>query len=137
MLTTAEHVIPGLRRHLKFVSVGTPTTNDFYCATFRGAAYGTAKTPWQIGPFSFDMEAPVKHLTMCGASTLAHGVASASLSGLWAAQRVLGVKSAEACLGAPDGSLRIYPADAPTSWRDDRGEQVAVGSSAASELAPG
>ncbi len=122
MLDAAEHVIPGLRRRLTFTAVGTPLTNDFYCATFRGAAYGTAKTPLQLGPFSFDPRGPVDGLTLCGASTFSHGVAGASMSGLMAAQRVLGLSSPGACLGPPDGSLRTVLADGFTpeparAWR--------------------
>ena len=111
MLAAAEHVIPGVSRHLTFCELGTPLTNDFYCETFRGAAYGTAKTPFQVGPFSFDQRGPVEGLTLCGASTISHGVAGASMSGLIAAQQVLGWKSPGDCLVPPDGSLRTYLAD--------------------------
>lgn len=116
MLAAAEKVIPGLKRHIRFLEVGTPVTNDFYCETFRGAAYGTAKTPFQLGPFSFAQKGPVGHLTLCGASTLSHGIAGASMSGLFAAQKVLGLPSADQCLGPADGSLRIFPADQPELW---------------------
>ena len=53
VLRAAENVIPNLRQHLKFVEIGTPLTTEFFCETHRGAVYGTAKTPWQLGPFSF------------------------------------------------------------------------------------
>ena len=106
MLATAETVIPGLRRHLTFQSIATPLTNWFYCRSWKGAMYGTAKTPWQVGPFSFSQKSPVDGLTLCGASTISHGIAGASMSGLIAAQRVLGLSTAEACLGPADGSLR-------------------------------
>jgi hypothetical protein len=43
-------------------------------------------------------------------------VAGASLSGLAAAQHVLGLERPEDCLGPADGSLRIYPADRPEEW---------------------
>jgi phytoene dehydrogenase-like protein len=120
MLDAAENVIPGLRANLKFADVGTPLTNDFYCETYRGASYGTAKTPWQLGPFSFSQRGPVPGLHLCGSSTISHGVAGASMSGLVAAQHVLGLDSAEALLGPADGSLRIYPADRPEEWLEER-----------------
>jgi phytoene dehydrogenase-like protein len=123
MLDAAENVIPGMRRHVRFLEVGTPLTNDFYCETYRGAAYGTAKTPLQVGPFSFNQRGPVEGLHMCGASTLSHGVGGASLSGLFAAQHVLGCKSAEELLAPADGSLRIAPADAPRPSRNDSAPQ--------------
>ena len=116
MVAAAERVIPGLRRHLTFCEVGSPLTNDFYCETFRGAAYGTAKTPLQLGPFSFDQQSPVEGLVLCGASTISHGVAGASMSGLVAAQRVLGAASPGALLGPLDGSLRTFLADRSEEW---------------------
>jgi phytoene dehydrogenase-like protein len=117
ILEAAENVIPRLRDHVKFLEVGTPLTNDFYCETYRGASYGTAKTPFQLGPFSFDQRGPVKNLHFCGASTLSHGVGGASLSGLFAAKNVLEREKADDLLGPSDGSLRIYPADRPEEWR--------------------
>ena len=116
MVYAADNIIPGFSRHLKFLEVGTPLTNDFYCETFRGAAYGTAKTPFQLGPFSFSQKAPIDHLHFCGASTISHGVGGASLSGLTAAQQVLGLSSRLDCLAKPDGSLRIYQAEQPEGW---------------------
>jgi all-trans-retinol 13,14-reductase len=116
MIAAAEEVIPGLSRAIRFRSIGSPVTNDHYCATPRGAAYGTAKTPFQVGPFSFAIRTSVRGLYSCGASTVSHGVAGASLSGLMAAQAVLGVKSMDDLLGPPDGSLRVYPADHPEEW---------------------
>jgi phytoene dehydrogenase-like protein len=111
MLAAAEHVIPRLREHVTFLELGTPVTNDFYCGSYRGAAYGTAKTPWQLGPLSFSQRGPIDGLHMCGASTLSHGVAGASMSGLIAAQHVLGRPSVDALLGPADGSLRVVPSD--------------------------
>ncbi|NUO48634.1 MAG: NAD(P)/FAD-dependent oxidoreductase [Polyangiaceae bacterium] len=116
MLRAAEEVVPTLRAHLDFVTIGTPLTNDFYCRTHRGGIYGTAKTPWQVGPFSLSTTGPVDGLFFCGSSILSHGVAGASYSGLLAAQQVLGLERPEDCLGPPDGSIRLYPADAPETW---------------------
>jgi len=107
----AEEIIPGVRDHITFQSIATPLTNDFYCRTFRGAMYGTAKTPRQMGPFSFSQRGPIDGLSLCGASTLSHGIAGASFSGLIAAQRVLGLDTPEACLGPADGSLRVTMAE--------------------------
>ncbi len=111
MLAAAEQLIPGMRRHVTFQSVATPLTNWFYCRSFQGAMYGTAKTPWQMGPFSFAQKSPVAGLTMCGASTIAPGVAGASMSGLLAAQRVLGARTTDELLGPADGSLRTVVAE--------------------------
>ncbi|WP_437578166.1 phytoene desaturase family protein [Sorangium sp. So ce887] len=120
MIAAAEHVIPGISRALAFRSVATPLTNDFYCASYRGAAYGTAKTPWQLGPLSFSIGTRIPGLYQCGASTLSHGVAGAAMSGLMAAQRITGVARAEDLLGPADGSLRVYPADRPEEWLHEK-----------------
>jgi len=138
MLSAAEEIIPGIRKNLVFTSVGSPLTNDFYCRSHRGSAYGTAKTPLQIGPFSFRARGPVEGLFMCGASILSHGIAGATISGLVAAQEALGLGSYEELLGAGDGSLRVLASEtglrvgggvgAPRSRRGAAGDEA--------ELAP-
>ena len=117
VLAAAEHIIPGLSRHVRFLEVGTPLTNDFYCETYRGAAYGTAKTPWQLGPLSFSQRGPVRGLHLCGASTIAHGVAGASMSGLVAAQRILDLAHPEQCLSSTGQHLRILQAEHAEDWQ--------------------
>jgi all-trans-retinol 13,14-reductase len=116
MVEAAEELIPGLGRAIRFRSVASPLSNDHYCATTEGCAYGTAKTPWQVGPFSFAAESSVAGLYSCGSSTVSHGVAGTAMSGLIAAQRVLHADRAEDLLGPADGSLRIYPAEEPEIW---------------------
>lgn len=116
MIDAAEHVIPGIRRAIRFREVGSPVTNDFYCETPFGASYGTAKTPWQLGPFSFSTRGSVDGLYSCGSSVISHGVAGAAMSGLLAAQRVLGAPRPDALLGPADGTLRVYPSDHPERW---------------------
>jgi all-trans-retinol 13,14-reductase len=111
MLKAAEQIVPGIRDHLRFLSVGTPVTNDFYCMTHRGASYGTRKTPWQLGPFSFQPRCEIEALYSCGQSSLAHGVAAASLSGLAAAKHVLGAAKIDDLLGPSDGSLKTARCD--------------------------
>lgn len=90
MLAVGEELIPGLRAHLKFLEVGTPLTNEFYCNVWKGSAYGNAKTPFQVGPFSFSQRGPIDGLVLCGASTIGHGLLGALTSGVVAAQRLLG-----------------------------------------------
>jgi phytoene dehydrogenase-like protein len=118
MVAAAENVIPGITRAMRFRSVSSPVTNDYYCQTPLGCAYGTAKTPWQLGPFSFATKSSVEGLYSCGASTLSHGVAGTAMTGLMAAQRVLRADRAEDLLGPADGSLRVYPAEFPQDWVD-------------------
>lgn len=116
MLEAAENVIPGIGKAIVYQAAGTPLTSSYYCESPFGSSYGTAKTPHQLGPFSFRMHAEIDGLHLCGASTLSHGVAGASISGLMAAQRILGVSSRDDVLGPPDGSLRVYPSDHPEEW---------------------
>jgi phytoene dehydrogenase-like protein len=118
MIAAAEQVIPGLGRAVCFRSVSTPLSNDYYCRAPLGGAYGTAKTPWQLGPLSFSTETSVPGLYSCGASTLSHGVAGTAMTGLMAAQRVLHADRVEDLLGPADGSLRVYPAEEPETWLD-------------------
>lgn len=119
LMAAAENVIPGITRATRFRSVSSPVTCEHFCASPQGALYGTAKTPWQVGPFSFSEQTSVPGLLCCGASVLSHGVAGATLSGLTAAARVVHLSSVEGLLGPPDGSLRIFPADHPEDWLPD------------------
>jgi phytoene dehydrogenase-like protein len=116
MVAAAEEVIPGLQRAMRFRSVSSPLSNDYYCQSPYGCAYGTAKTPWQLGPLSFPTESSVPGLYCCGASTISHGVAGTAMSGLEAAKRVVHADRAEDLLAPPDGSLRVYPAEEPETW---------------------
>ncbi len=116
VIAAAERVIPGISKAIVLRSVATPLTNGFYCEAPFGACYGTAKSPLQVGAFSFKTRSEIDGLHLCGASTLSHGVAGASISGLMAAQQILGIKSRDELLGPPDGSLRVFPAEHPEEW---------------------
>lgn len=107
MLDAAGRIIPGFRDHLVFSALGTPLTNDHYCATPNGACYGIAKTPWQVGPGAFSTTTPVRGLYLCGASTLGHGITTCAISGLIAAKHVLGLPRADDCLRADGERLQI------------------------------
>jgi all-trans-retinol 13,14-reductase len=120
MLDASEQIVPGLRDHLTFTSVASPLTNAFYCRSYRGAMYGAAKTPWQLGPFSFSSDGPVDDLYMCGASVLSHGIAGATLSGLIAAKSVLGLASMAELVGPGDGSLDVAPCEGDLARLDAR-----------------
>jgi len=119
MIEAAEHVIPGIGRAIRFRSVASPLSNDFYCETPSGCAYGTNKTVWQVGPFTFPTESSVPGLYSCGSSTISHGVAGTAMTGLVAAAKVLHAERVEDLLGPPDGSIRIYASDRPEEWLDE------------------
>jgi phytoene dehydrogenase-like protein len=112
LLAAAEEVIPGLRAHLTFRASGTPLTALHYCESHRGAIYGVAKTPFQVGPLSHPVRTSTAGLYQCGASTVSHGVGGAAISGVMAARDILGRTRMTDCLAPEDGSLRIVPHDA-------------------------
>jgi all-trans-retinol 13,14-reductase len=113
MIAALGEVHPALPEAIRFSSLGTPLANRYYVAAPRGATYGTAKTPWQAGPFSFTTCSPVANVFNCGSSVITHSVVGAALSGLMAASKLLAVAPND-LLGAPDGSLRVRPAE-PTA----------------------
>jgi all-trans-retinol 13,14-reductase len=117
MIAAAENVIPGITKAIRFRSVAAPVTNDACCETPFDAAYGAAKTPSQLGPFSFSIRAGVENLHSCGASPIRHGVVGAAMSGLLAAAQILRVERAPDLLCPADGALRVYPADRPEEWQ--------------------
>lgn len=109
ILRSLERIIPGISGHVLFCELGTPLTSDHYVRSTRGACYGTEKTLWQIGPFSFKKFSEIDALCLCGASTLCHGVAGATTSGLALAAAILGRRPSE-LLTATGQELRIFPA---------------------------
>ncbi len=123
MLRGVEHVIPDVAKHVTFADIGSPLTNLFYCRSTAGNLYGTEKSRWQIGPFGHQVATEIPGLTLCGASTLAHGVLGASMSGLAAAAHVLDVRPRE-LLGPPGKSFQTYPADRPELWPTALRERV-------------
>jgi phytoene dehydrogenase-like protein len=116
MIAAAGNIIPGFSKHLTFRSDATPNTAEYYCNSPFGNSYGTAKTPWQIGPFSFPVRSSVPGLYCVGASTLSHGMAGTAMSGLMAAVKILGVRSVRSLLDPLASELRVHPADHPEQW---------------------
>lgn len=115
LLRAADAVIPGLSRNLTFMEVGTPLSNEFYCASHRGAIYGPEKVRSQLGPGSWPLRSEIPGLWMVGASTLAHGVAGATISGLTAAAQLLG-EHPLGLLRESGPELVIYPSERPDEW---------------------
>jgi all-trans-retinol 13,14-reductase len=98
--------------------LGTPKTNEFYINSTKGNVYGTEKTLRQVGPFSYKNKSEIENLYLCGASTLSHGVAGATLSGIVAAAGILNCKPEDLFLEDANQKLRIYDADDPKTWPD-------------------
>jgi phytoene dehydrogenase-like protein len=116
MLKMIERRLPGLTKNITFQDLGSPLTNVHYVEATDGSVYGTEKSLWQMGPFSFNQGSPFPGLTLCGASTLGHGIHGASLSGLGAAAHILECKP-EQLLKADQPKIKIFSAAEARSWK--------------------
>ncbi len=110
-----EKRVPGIRERVVFWDLATPLTNQHYVNATRGALYGTAKTPNQVGPGAFPVKTAIPGLFMVGASTFSFGVAGATMTGLAAAGKILGKRPRE-FLNQNGPELRIYPSEDPGAW---------------------
>ena len=118
-----EKRVPGISGHIVYCNLGTPLTNEFYINATRGNLYGIDKTRSQVGPGAFRVDSPIDGLYMVGASTLSHGVAGVTSSGLDAARKILGCRTSD-ILKQKGPELRIYPADDPGSWPEDLQKRI-------------
>ena len=115
-MNNVEKIIPGAKKNVVQMELGTPNTNQFYIQSTKGNVYGTEKKFTQIGPFSFKTKSEIKNLYLCGASTLSHGVGGAAYSGVEAAAQLLGVKQNDLLVSDEDQKLRIYDAEDSSTW---------------------
>ncbi|MCA9936177.1 MAG: NAD(P)/FAD-dependent oxidoreductase [Ardenticatenaceae bacterium] len=125
MLATIDEIVPGIREHVVFCDLGTPLTNQHYLAAHQGNLYGTAKSPFQMGPLAFPIKAPLDGLWLCGASTLSHGVAGATASGLAAAKGILRCRTSD-LLQQNGPELQIYPSEDISQWPDELQAKIAL-----------
>lgn len=116
MVRGLEKHIPGLSRHIVFWSLGTPLSNEHYLNATRGNLYGIEKSPSQVGPLGFTSKTEFEGLFLCGQSTMSHGVAGVTASGVDAAKAVLGVRTRDLLTGT-GGGLKLYSADGVTDAR--------------------
>ena len=117
-MNTAERMIPGAKRHVVQAELGTPKTNQFYVNSTNGNVYGTEKTLKYVGPFAYKNKAEINNLYLSGASTLSHGVAGATYSGIETAAKILGCKRDDLLVTNENQKIRIFEAEDPTSWPD-------------------
>jgi len=81
-----ERYIPGLSSHCTLIEAATPLTLERYTANEKGASYGLAPTPRQIGRGRPANRTPVKGLYLAGHYTRpAHGIVGAAISGRFVA----------------------------------------------------
>ncbi len=94
MLKIATHHIPKLKEHLVFVEGGSPATLLRYTKNHQGAAYGWDVSPGQVGPMRIQNVSPVGGLYFSGHWTSpGGGVYGVCVSGVQAAQKVLGIRT--------------------------------------------
>ncbi len=115
MVRGLEKHVPGLSKHIVFSSLGTPLTNEHYLNATRGNLYGIAKSPSQVGPWAFSPRTEFDGLYLCGASTLSHGVAGVTASGMDAAKAVLNCRSRD-ILTQNGASLTFLPSEDVSVW---------------------
>lgn len=93
MIKIAGQTIPDLENNILYIEGGSPATMQRYTQNYRGAAYGWDVTPGQIGPSRIQNKSPIKGLYFAGHWTSpGGGVYGVSVSGIQAAQKVLGIR---------------------------------------------
>jgi all-trans-retinol 13,14-reductase len=132
MVRGLEKRIPGLSKHIVYYSLGTPLTNEHYLNATRGNLYGIDKRPSQIGPWSFSPRTDFDGLYLCGQSTLSHGVAGVTASGIEAAKAVLNCRSSDILTGKGSGPLFLQ-AEEPGTWPANLREKIERGEIAKDE----
>jgi len=81
-----ERYIPGLSEHCTFIEAATPLTLERYTANEKGASYGLAPTPSQIGRGRPANRTALQGLYLAGHYTRpAHGIVGAAISGRFVA----------------------------------------------------
>lgn len=116
LMNNIEKIIPGAKQKIVQAELGTPKTNEFFINSTKGNVYGTEKTLNQVGPFSYKNKSEIKNLYLCGASTLSHGVAGATQSGIVAAAGILNCKPEDLLIEDATQKIRIYDAEEPSTW---------------------
>jgi phytoene desaturase len=118
LMNNLEKIIPGAKQNVVQAELGTPKTNEFYINSTNGNVYGTEKTLNQVGPFSYKNKSEIENLYLVGASTLSHGVAGATQSGIVAAAAILNSKPEDLLIEDANQKIQIYDAEEPSTWPD-------------------
>ena len=116
LLNSVEKLLPGVRNKIVKMEAGTPDTSEFYVNATNGNAYGTEKSLKQIGPFSYSWRTEIENLFLCGASTMAHGVAGAAASGVQTAANILNCHMEDLLKPDEKQHLHIYDSEDDSQW---------------------
>ncbi len=121
-----EKHVPGISKNIVFWNLATPLTNEHYINATRGNQYGISKSRRQVGPGAFPIRTEIEGLFLCGASTLSHGVAGVTASGIAAAKSILGCKTSD--LFKQNGAeMKIYPSDDISAWSPELQKKIEKG----------
>ena len=126
MVRGLEKRIPGLSKHIVYFSLGSPLTNGHYLNATRGNLYGIEKSPMQVGPGAFSARTEFDGLFLCGASTLSHGVAGVTSSGIEAAKAVLKCRTGD-ILTQNGPSPLFLPAEDTSQWPEYLRRKIGMG----------
>jgi all-trans-retinol 13,14-reductase len=96
-----RHYLPGIRRHVDLLEVGSPTTNARYVAAPFGNSYGASLTPRHINLFKLGFETPVRDLYLANATAGMPGLGGAFRTALTLYARLAGRRDIEESLLAP------------------------------------
>jgi phytoene dehydrogenase-like protein len=84
-------LLPGLREHIKLREVGTPLTNMHFNWVTRGACYGPAQIPSQVGRNALGPRTPIPGLWLAGSNCgMFFGATGSMLGGVHCATSILG-----------------------------------------------
>jgi phytoene dehydrogenase-like protein len=110
LLGALEALVPDLLQHVVLADLATPLTYRHFVGATAGSFYGIEKNPSQVGPWGYLARTEIRNLTLCGASTFAHGIVGATWSGLLAAGEILGCRIGE-LLHGHRGEVTLLPAE--------------------------
>jgi all-trans-retinol 13,14-reductase len=90
LITRVEKLIPNLRKHIKYMEVGTPITNWRYSRNTGGAIYGSEQSVDNTYFNRLQAQTPIQNLFLAGAWAFAGGMSAALMSGRETSRRVVG-----------------------------------------------
>jgi len=89
LISKAEKIIPGLRRHIVIMDAATPITFERYTLNYRGAIYAFDQSI-EAPPRPY-FKTPIRGLYLVGASTFpGGGIEAVTISGMIAARDIMG-----------------------------------------------
>jgi phytoene dehydrogenase-like protein len=111
ILDRTEKIIPGLRKAIKYIEVGTPITNWRYSRNIGGAIYGTDQTVDNSYGARLNATTPIQNLFLTGAWTFGGGMSAALLSGRDTSRIVIGYMNGTKVVLMTAPTLDDAPAD--------------------------